>query len=266
MPSLRESQAGFASALLGPGALSDAPGIRADGISPAVRLGFYRTNIFENYRKALSASFPAVERLVGKGFFHRLAEEYIRRHASSSGDVGRFGEGFPEFLRRHACAYELPYLSDVARLEWCIEESFNEADPEPLALERLAAVPEHQCEHLRFLLAPSCRLLTSAFPVDRIWEMCQLDSDEDWHIDLDAGEVELLVRRDGFEVAVESQRPAEFAMLAALAAGATFGDALDSAIGVDQAFDPGALLQHHVATGVLADFTLSAEAHAPWRP
>jgi hypothetical protein len=261
MRSLRELQSGFASALFSPGATSSAPGIRADGISPVVRLGFYRANVTENYRKALSATFPAVERLVGSGFLGCLAQEYIRRHASHSGDVGRFCECFPEFLRRHTCARELPYLADVARLEWCIEESFNETDPEPLDLERLAAVPEHQCEHLRFLLAPSCRLLSSAFPVDRIWEVCQLHSDDECHVDLDVGGAELLVRRDRWEVAVESQRSSEFAMLTALAAGATFGGACRRALGVDEAFDPGEFLQHHVATGVLADFTLPAEVH-----
>ena len=49
MLSLHDLQAGFAAALLDPGAARSAPGIRADGISPAVRLGFYRTNVLENY-------------------------------------------------------------------------------------------------------------------------------------------------------------------------------------------------------------------------
>ena len=65
MLSLREQQAGFAAALFNPAASRAAPGIRADGISPAMRLGFYRTNVFENYRKALAATYPAVEKLVG---------------------------------------------------------------------------------------------------------------------------------------------------------------------------------------------------------
>jgi hypothetical protein len=107
MLSLREQQAGFAAALFNPAASRAAPGIRADGISPAVRLGFYRTNVFENYRKALAATYPAVEKLVGHGFFANLAEEYIRRYPSHWGDVGRHGEQFAEFLRRHACAHEL---------------------------------------------------------------------------------------------------------------------------------------------------------------
>ena len=215
MLSLRELQTGFAAALFNPGANHGAPGVRAEGISPAVRLGFYRTNVFENYRKALSATYPAVEKLVGEAFFGRLAEEYSRRYPSTSGDVGQQGEQFAEFLRRHACARELPYLSDIARLEWCIEGSFNEADVGPLVVDRLAAVADDQCERLRFFLAPSCRLMSSMFPVNRIWNVCQAESSEEAKVDLDEGGVDLLIVRQDFAVIVEALAPGEFAMLMA---------------------------------------------------
>jgi len=78
MQSLREIQAGFAAALFNPAASKNAPGIRAAGISPAVRLGFYRTNVFENYRKALLVTYAAVEKLIGPGMFGALAQDYTR--------------------------------------------------------------------------------------------------------------------------------------------------------------------------------------------
>ena len=174
--------------------------------------------------------------------------------------MGRHGQQFEEFLRRHACARELPYLSDVARLEWSIDESFNEAEHPPLALERIACVPEGQHERLRFLLAPSCRLMSSLFPVDRIWRMCQPNFDRDGSIDLSEGGADLLVRRQGFHVMVETVQPGEFAMLVALSTGHDFAEAYDIARGVDEGFDPAAFLQKHVLTGVLVDFALPADA------
>jgi hypothetical protein len=263
MLSLRELQTGFAAALFNPGANPGTPGIRADGISPAVRLGFYRTNVFENYRKALSTTYPAVERLVGTAYFARLAEEYGRRYPSVSGDVGQHAEQFAEFLRRHACARELPYLSDVARLEWSIEGSFNEADVGPLVIDRLAAVAQNECERLRFVLAPSCRLLSSLYPINRIWNACQGESSNGERIDLNQGGVDLLVYRRRFQVVVEDLRPGEFAMLMALSTGYVFGDAFAYACGVDDTFDPAAFLQRFVLSGVLADFALPAEVYAP---
>jgi hypothetical protein len=263
MQSLREMQTGFAAALFNAGASSVAPGIRADGISPATRLGFYRTNVFENYRKALSATFTATEQVVGSGFFGALAEEYIRRHPSRSGDVGQHGVQFPEFLGRHRCSRELPYLADLARLEWCVDESFNEANADPLDLQRLAAVPEEQCERLRFQLAPSCRLLSSRFPINRIWNVCQPDHDGEVGVDLDEGGVDLLIQRRGFAVVIEALGPGEFAMLMALSAGHEFASAHQYARAADDSFDPAAFLSKQVLSSVLVDLTLPAEACAP---
>jgi hypothetical protein len=259
MLSLREQQAGFAAAIFnsaGPGV----PGIRADGVSPAVRLGFYRTNVFENYRKALAATYPAVLKLVGSGFFGVLAREYAQRYPSLSGDVGRHAEQFAEFVRQHASAQELPYLSDVARLEWCMEESFNEADHTPLSLASLARVPEEQVGRLRFLLAPSCRLMSSSFPALRIWEVCQTDFESEVAVDLGQGAVYVLVRRDGFSVIAEALSRGEYDMLMALAGGEEFGGACDAAWREDRAFDPAAFLQKHVLSGVLVDFAVPADA------
>jgi hypothetical protein len=262
MRSLRDLQSGFAAALLEPNAGRAAPGIRADGISPALRLGFYRNNVLENYRKALAATYPAIERLVGIGCFLHLAYEYARRHASRSGDVGMHGERFADFLERHAVGRALPYLADVARLEWAIEESFYEADRGALPLERLAQVPAEQVSALRFHLAPSCRLLRSRYPVHRIWQIGQAEYAGDEQVNLDAGAVQLLVRRARYAVTLDPLPSGEFAMLDALRAGYGFGEAFAYALTPDAGLDAGAFLQRHIASGVLCDFVLPAEAHA----
>ena len=261
MHSLRELQSGFAAALFEPNAAGNAPGIRADGISPALRLGFYRNNVQENYRKALAATYPAIERLVGAGCFMHLSSEYARRHASRSGDVGMHGERFADFLERHAVGRELPYLADVARLEWAIEESFYEEDRAALSLERLAQVPAEQGSALRFHLAPSCRLLRSRYPVHRIWQISQPECAGDERVDLDAGGVQLLVRRERYAVTFEALPAGEYAMLDALRAGYGFGEAFAYALTLDAGLDAGAFLQRHIAAGVLCDFTLPADAH-----
>jgi hypothetical protein len=260
MHSLHELQAGFAAALFNPAATRNAPGIRAAGISPAARLGFYRTNVFENYRKALAITYPAVQTLIGSGLFDALAQDYTRRYSSRSGDVGAHGAHFAEFISRHPLARQLPYLADIARMEWCLEESFNEADAQPLSLERLAAVAPEQCEQLRFMLAASTRLISSRFPIDRIWQICQPDHAADEQIDLDAGGVDLLVRREGYTVTTERLDTASLAMLTALSSGCNFAEAFHYARSMQARFEPAAFLRRYLANGVLADFTLPAEA------
>lgn len=258
MHSLREIQAGFAAALFNPGASKEAPGIRAAGISPSVRLGFYRTNVFENYRKALSITYAAVEKLIGRGLFGALAQDYTRRYRSRSGDIGAYGAHFAEFVAHHPVARQLPYLADVARLEWCLEECFNEVASAPLSVQRLATIPPELCDRLRFMLACSCRLISSRYPIDRIWQICQPDHIGDEQIALDSSGVDLLVQRDGFAVTTERLSAAELAMLTALSSGYNFAEAFDYARSMESAFDPAAFLQRYLANGVLADFTLPA--------
>jgi hypothetical protein len=259
MHSLRELQAGFAAALFDPAASRQAPGIRASGLSPALRLGFYRTNVFENYRKALRVTYCAVEKLIGPGLFSALAQDYAQRYHSRSGDVGAHGAHFAEFLAKHPVARDLPYLADVARLEWCLEECFNETDPQPLSTERLSAVPPDRCGELRFMLAPSCRLVSSRYPIDRIWQMCQPNDQSDECIDLNAGGVDVLVRRDGFAVITEPLSAADLAMLTAFASGYNFTEAFEYARSMQSAFDPALFLQRYLSSGVLADFVLPAD-------
>jgi hypothetical protein len=260
MPSLREIQEGFAAALFNPAASRQAPLIRAGGMSPALRLGFYRTNVFENYRKALVSTYPAVRKLIGGGMFGAIAQEYIRRYHSHSGDVGEHGAHFADFVSRHPIAQQLPYLADVARLEWCMECAFNEADPQPLSLERLGAVGPDLCAQLRFLIAPSARLVSSRYPIDRIWALCQPGGTPEELVDLDDGAVELLVRRDRFAVVLHRLDHAEHAMLSALASGYAFAEAFEYARAIATDFEPGPFLQRHLANGVLADFALPADA------
>jgi hypothetical protein len=264
MPSLHELQVGFAAALFDRGASRTAPGIRANGLSPARRLDFYRTNVFENYRKALAGTYPALRAVLGAGCFDHLARDYAQRYPSRSGDVGAHGEHLAAFLERHPLAGDLPYLADLARLEWAIEECFYEADHVPIALEALARVAEEDYAELRFLLAPSCRLLASRFPVHRIWRM-SMQTEAHTVVDLAEGGVQLLVRRQGYEVVAEPLAPGEHAMLDALRSGYGLAEALAYAQSVEAAFEPGAFLQRRVGDGVLCGFTLPAEAHAPER-
>jgi hypothetical protein len=263
MPSLREIQTGFAAALFDPACTGGAPGIRADGISPAQRLGFYRTNVFENYRKALASTYPAIERLVGPGCFAHLANAYSRRQWSRSGDVGAHAARFPDFLARHPIGRELAYLEDVARLELAIDESFQETDHCVLPLDRLAAVPEAFFALLRFELAPSVRLLRSAFPLHRIWQLSVAADDSAERVELSEGGAQLLVYREGYAVQVEALSQAEFEMLGALQVGYGFEEAFDYARAIDAEFDPARFLHRHVQRGVLCGFTLPAEADHP---
>ena len=265
MRSLRETQQGFAAALLSGVPERGTPGIRADGISPTQRLGFYRTNVFGNYLNALRTTYCAVERLIGSSCFAYYAQRFVRETPSRNGDLNRYGGEFPDFLAGSPIAAELPYLPDVARLECLLDEVFFEADSTGLDLQRLSQVPAEQYAKLSWRLHPACRLLASPYPVRRIWQLSQPDYQDESPVALNDADT-LLVRRDGHDPVVEAISLAEFTLLAALRDGVRLEQACGEVHHVPGDFDVGACLQRRIGDGTLTDFALPAEIEQSMSP
>lgn len=244
---LPELQAAFLAGVLGEGAaLPIAPG----RFPPDQHLQIYRNNVFASLTGALKAEYPVIERLVGEGFFRFAADGYIRRHPPSSGNLHDFGAHYANFLTGFAPAAALPYLPDVARLEWAWHEAFHAADAEPLDPQRLAEVaPAHQSS-LRFTLHPSARLLISSYPLLRIWQANQ-DNAPEQAIDLKEGGAQLLVIRRGLQVEIETITIGEHALLHALAQDATLEAACEAAFASDATLDLTVALQRIVQGGIL---------------
>jgi hypothetical protein len=262
MPSLRELQLRFAAALAGDVGMKSYPQALAEPASAGrefagleARLAVYRANGRANYRNALAATYPVVKRLTGAAFFNAAVDAFVAAHPPVTGDLNVYGERLAGFLERYPPAASLPYLPDVARLEWAIDESTRAADTPRVPAAVLAALPTVAAERVagvRLALAASCRLIVSAYPILRIWRANQPDRAGDEPIALDEGGVALLLRRDVNGVAMESLGAGELAWLAALAERATFGEAIDRALAVDAAFDLGAALRAHIAAGAIA--------------
>jgi hypothetical protein len=204
---LRELQERFAQAVLGRDDTVLGQHVLANGMTGGMtgarRLQVYRNNTLASLTEALAAVYPVVRRLVGEAFFGYTAREYILAHPSVSGNLHDFGGEFAAFLARFPGAAELVYLPDVARVEWAYHQVFHEADPPPLDLAALAGVSPEHYGALRFRLHPASRLLTSPYPVLRIWAVNQEGFEGDQTVDLAEGGVKLLVIRRGLEVMLE---------------------------------------------------------------
>jgi hypothetical protein len=251
--SLREFQRDFARAIYGRGNANVAAQL---GATPARRMDVYRRNTFGNLHDALQSAYPVITKLVGEDFFRYAAREYVYLHPSTSGDLHEFGAEFGAFFAAFPPARGLPYLPDVAALEWACHRSFFAADHDLLDFERLGAVPPQRYGELKFRLHPACRLVVSAFPVDRIWHANQ-DGAPEVIVDLGVGGVRALVSRRFHRVVVHALPVGYWLFLLALATGQALDTACATAAQADPEFELAEALQRAVLDGVLVDFQLS---------
>ncbi len=254
MPSLRELQQRFTTAMFQGGTAGLDADIVENGLPADARLGVYRESILGNLTSALAHVYPVIERLVGEAFFESAAREYVRRHPSVSGDLHEFGGEFPGFLAEFPPAAELEYLPDVAQLEWHCHRVFHAADQPPLSIEKLAVIAPEDYTALRFSMHPACRLFSSDYPVHRIWEVNQPTYLGDQAVDLAAGGVSLLITRGPSAVELHTLGEGELALLEALAADMPLSRATDLALAAEPEFELGPHLQHHIARATLVDF------------
>jgi hypothetical protein len=227
-----------------PGLLAE--DVLADGLSVERRVGIHRNNTFLLLTEALRATFPVVCRLVDERFFAYAAHDFIAARPPAHGRLHAYGGLFPEFLASFPALSRLPYVADVARLEWAMSEAFHAADALPLEPAALAAVAPDRVAGLRLAAHPSLRLVESPYPVHAIWEANQ--PGRDGAADLAEGPARIAVLRPRLAVVYRTLSPGAFAFVRALASGAALGPAAEAAEAQDPAFD----LQHALIDTLVA--------------
>jgi hypothetical protein len=124
--------------------------------SSAKRFEIHRRHFISSITAALEKTFPAVVSLVDRRFFAYAADTFIRSMRPRSPCLAEYGAELPEFLAGFPACANLPYLADVARLEWAIHAAYHSADSSRDEDSVFDASVHH---------------LASRFPVHRIWNV-----------------------------------------------------------------------------------------------
>jgi hypothetical protein len=235
MPDLAEMQDEFADALLFatarvPSCLKGAAVKKTDR-----RFAIYRNNVTSSLVEALSARFPVIKRLVGDEFFSALARSYVLREPPFSPLLIHYGETFAVFIEDFEPARPLPYLADVARLEYARGRAYHAADAEPVPRKIFAALAEERIGATRVKLHPSVSILSSPYPLVSIWQANQavaVKPVQDW------GAETALVARPFLEVETLPLGAGTGTFLAALQSGATIANAAGAASDAAPGFNP----------------------------
>jgi hypothetical protein len=226
------------------------------GLTPPKRFRVYRNTVFASLINALRARYPVIERLVGEDFFEAAAGHFIEAHPPRSPVLIEHGEGFSDFLESFEPAGALPYLADVARLEWLRHRAYHAADREALRPSDLARAHSDRVFALKFEFHPSAAFVVSPYPIVSIWETNAHDA-ETRPIGPDlTGEAALVVRPD-YEVHIVRLGEATHAFAAALALGTALGEAAGKAAEFD-GFKLAPALAKLITAGAFCSFAFSS--------
>lgn len=248
MPTLLEVQQAMRGALIGSD--NSVAAMLADGVT-ADRVDIYRNTFLMTLTKALRLCYPAVGKLVGAPFFEGAAEIFVTGHLPQAAYLDQYGGDFPDFLSGFAPAASLPYLADVARLEWAVNGALHAPDTSPLDLQALAVTAADTSAKVRLIPHPSVRWLRLDFPADVIWRAVLDDDGRALEvIDLEAGPVHLLVERSAVGIAVHRLDEASWLFGARLGLGEFLQAVIDTTPDIDATY----VLSEHLAFGRFAAF------------
>lgn len=225
-----------------------APGDETRGVA------IYRNARLAILRNALAAAYPVCRTLVGDDCFDALVRDTLAVQASTSPNLHRYGDALPEVIAQSPLADSVPYLADVARLEWCVHWLHYAPDTHGKAVDAstLGDMLSQPPEAIRAGLVDGARWIVSAWPVVSIWRAHQPDAGITLDaIDFGAGEAAVVVVR-GHRVAVLDLDAATAAFLAACDATLSLQAALETTLAAQADFDLTACLSDLYRTGLLA--------------
>lgn len=132
----------------------------------------YHNQYFLSLSESLSKSYSCVKRLVGEGFFNKLARDFIVLYPSKTGSVIDYGDEFSSFIKSSPYCKTVPYLVDIAEFERLYKHCY---------------------------FSGIVSFMHSMYPIIKIWQLSE-DSEQ---LDLTSGEDYLKIYRQGGEVLVE---------------------------------------------------------------
>lgn len=169
MSALGRFQDGFIAALQAGGGADE---VLPPGVGRVARqAGFavYRNTVMKGWVDALEANFPAVVRLVGEEWFRAAASTFARAHPPASPILACYGHGFAQFLAGFEPAEPLPYLPEVAALDWMWVETSTAPAAPVLDAGSIAEMPEARLGAARLNLDPATRFVWLGTTAPSIW-------------------------------------------------------------------------------------------------
>jgi hypothetical protein len=196
------------------------------GVSGLDRLEVYAQGYIARIHEALTESYQAVGQVLGHEMFVKLAEDYANHYPSEDYNLSLAGRHLSSFLKVYDAVRELPFLPDLARLEWEITEAFHAFEHSAESLEMLGSLTEADWEKIKIEFQPHVHILKSDWPVWDIWQV-RKEPVEKIKIDLIGRSQQILIYRKDWRVKCESVSMSQFLLLEGLLQSKTLGEAAE---------------------------------------
>lgn len=182
--------------------------------------GGYQVRLIE----VLQGDYGGLLHVLGDEEFSALMARYLNKHPSRHANLNQLGQHVEAFVRAQRHLPNRAFLADLARLEWSLCRAFDAPEFTAVTTEQLQQVPADQWGSVRLQANPSVQLVTTKFPVGvwyRAWK-------EEQSTAIPAAERAwtLVFRRDD-KVWRQRLERAQHAMLEALVAGKSLGEAIE---------------------------------------
>jgi hypothetical protein len=192
-------------------------------------LRVYADAYFWRLHDVLAEQHAALRRQLGADAFEAIVHGYLEAYPPTHHDIGRAGGRLPAYLATCAEGCEQPWLAELASLERLHLDLYVAEDARPASFAELAGVPPDALPTLRLGAVPAFALLACVHDVAALWAGSPAPAPRP---------VRLLVWRQQLEVFHREAQADEWALLEALARGATvaeLGELAATAAGVDDA-------------------------------
>lgn len=210
-------------------------------------LNAYRANAHAGAGRALRAAYPVLALMLGDESFDSLACALWHRHLPRCGDWGQWGRELPGFVQAAGQLANVPYLADVARVEWAMHAIATAPDPAPdcaVQAHTFELLTRHDPAELGLQLAPYSPPWQSLWPVVSLVHAHMPGNGQSGGVDaawlaqasalLEQNAAEsVMVWRKGWRPCVREALAGEAAFLKALASGQNLHDALNHGSDLD---------------------------------
>jgi hypothetical protein len=217
-----------------------------DRLTSFERLEIYNRQYWFRLLSSMMEDFPGLRAVLGDRRFDAMCKAYLVDCPSRSFTLRNLGAQLESWLRKHPrwAGPKHALAVDIARLEWADIEAFDGAAEPVLRPENLGA---DAGANLRLKLQPYVRLLDLKYPVDDLLLEVRKEEDEDTDFASNAFQerhkrkrvqavaklkpaaIFLAVHRVDDSVYFRRIEREEFAILSALRAGKTLGQAIEAA-------------------------------------